>query len=922
VRGRAIAIALLCAACSKPPVAVEPMPRDTTPTPAPPSSPLPPVERPGAHLRGPLVPPADAFRAGLMPLASAGVDRFRTRHPTYDGRGVVIGILDSGLDPGVSGLQTTSAGSGKILDLRDFSGEGAVSLTPVTPSTGGTVRIGSELLHGAGRIARIATSTAWYAGELRERALGPLPGSDLNGDGSNTDVFPVVVVKASDGWVVFMDTNLDGSFEDETPLHDYRVAHEMLALGTKPITLAADLDETDGIPALTFYFDDAGHGTHVAGIAAGHNLFGIPGFDGVAPGAQLLGLKISDNSRGGLAVTGSLEHALAYAAHYTETRGLTLVLNLSFGVGSANPTGAAVDSMLDAFLLAHPTVVLAVSAGNDGPGLSTAGVPGAADLALTTAASFPGAFGRLPPHGRAADLVGWWSARGGTLAKPDVVTPGVAYSTVPAFERGAEVKAGTSMAAPYAAGLAACLLSAMAQEGRRTSATEIIQALRASAARLPLAGVLDEGAGEPDLERAYRWLEADHQGSQYVVRTSEGSAAFFPNGVPPDSAVFDVRPVAGLRAAAFLLRRDVTWLDVSPVIVAGPVETEIPVHYAFPHAMPAGAYTGTVTAWNPSDTLAGPLFRLVTTIVVPSDLSRWPLTDSARTIGPARIARYFLHAPDAGATLSVTVSRDDSLSDYARIRLYEPGGRPVRDSSEVGLGRGTVRLDVPSEDLVPGVYELDVMATPFAPVTATVRAELAPLELEVSDQGLEARNASAHTAAGVLRETLVGAARVYDLTGQTADTLLVTPPLWATTGVVDVSVPAAVWDRLTGFGVTLFDSSGAVVSDGPLDGAVGRQRFPVPVMLRGRPLAIELMPAFVGAPSAWHATACVTFLLAEPEPLGAPRPVVVVGGGRVALGATPKPALDVPVGFAPVVVARVHLEPRGPDAIRRFTVAP
>jgi subtilisin family serine protease len=289
--------------------------------------------------------------------------------------------------------------------------------------------------------------------------------------------------------------------------------------------MAADLDETDGVPSLTFCFDDAGHGTHVAGIAAGHTLFGIPGFDGVAPGAQLLGLKISDNSRGGLAVSGSLEHALKYAAHYAATRGLPLVLNLSFGVGSADPADAAVDSVLDAFLFAHPTVILTVSVGNDGPGLSTAGVPGAADLALTTAASFPGAFARLPPHGRAADLVGWWSARGGTLAKPDLVTPGVAYSTVPPFERGAEVKAGTSMAAPYAAGLAACLLSAMLQEGRAISAIEIIQALRASAARLPLAGILDEGAGEPDLGRAYAWLEAEHQGSQYVVRTSVGSAA-------------------------------------------------------------------------------------------------------------------------------------------------------------------------------------------------------------------------------------------------------------------------------------------------------------------------------------------------------------------------------------------------------------
>ena len=47
---------------------------------------------------------AAALLAGLMPLASTGVDAFRTAHPTYDGRGVLVGILDSGIDPGVAGL--------------------------------------------------------------------------------------------------------------------------------------------------------------------------------------------------------------------------------------------------------------------------------------------------------------------------------------------------------------------------------------------------------------------------------------------------------------------------------------------------------------------------------------------------------------------------------------------------------------------------------------------------------------------------------------------------------------------------------------------------------------------------------------------------------------------------------------------------
>ena len=80
-----------------------------------------------------LAPPAMAYSHGWMPLASTGVDRFLRAHPEYDGRGVLIGILDTGIDPAVPGLTTTSAGGPKVLDLRNFSAEGKVPLSRVSP---------------------------------------------------------------------------------------------------------------------------------------------------------------------------------------------------------------------------------------------------------------------------------------------------------------------------------------------------------------------------------------------------------------------------------------------------------------------------------------------------------------------------------------------------------------------------------------------------------------------------------------------------------------------------------------------------------------------------------------------------------------------------------------------------------------------
>ncbi len=195
----------------------------------------------------------------------------------------------------------------------------------------------------------------------------------------------------------------------------------------------------DYVNGRTTPYDDNGHGTHVAGTIAGDV------FQGVAPGAAVVGVKVLDAEGGG--TMANVTAAIDWVVQSKDVYGIEAI-NLSLGAsGCADGT----DTTSQAVNAAHDAgLVVAVAAGNEGPGTCTVGSPGAAAKALTV--------GAMADLGMAGFKQAAFSSRGKTAdgrIKPDVSAPGVGIRSADAGTTAGYVTYdGTSMATPFVAGVA------------------------------------------------------------------------------------------------------------------------------------------------------------------------------------------------------------------------------------------------------------------------------------------------------------------------------------------------------------------------------------------------------------------------------------------------------------------------------------
>src|SRR5688572_21727678 len=215
--------------------------------------PMPDPRPEGAEVTVPQPPPTAATPRinPYMPTGETGAAQFVQANPTWDGRGVTIGVVDAGITLDHPSLLTTSTGERKIVDW--ITGTDPFNDDDPTWLNMSAQVSGAQFTFNAVQYTAPAKGT-YRIGLFNERdaRLGGEVGNDVNRDGNpagSSGIFAVLWDPTKN--LVWVDTNQNNSFADQTALTDYKVKYDVGYFGVdNPATAVAErmpfVVQTDG----------------------------------------------------------------------------------------------------------------------------------------------------------------------------------------------------------------------------------------------------------------------------------------------------------------------------------------------------------------------------------------------------------------------------------------------------------------------------------------------------------------------------------------------------------------------------------------------------------------------------------------------------------------------------------------------------
>jgi tripeptidyl-peptidase-2 len=699
------------------------------------------------------------FVYGLMPREETGALDFIEKHPDYNGRGVVVAIFDTGVDPAAAGLQTTPDGRPKVIDIVDATGSGDVDMSKmvkpekgqVTGLSGRVLKLDSKWKIPAGEV-RIGMKAAYelYPHELvgrvkehrrkdfmqKQRQLENELRSEIENfkkdekDKSQVDkaelekrlaaltaagksysdpgpFYDCVVFHDGEHWRAAVDTDEDGDLADEKAMTNFRVAREFTQFDDVSL-LSFGVNIYEDGKVLSIVADAHPHGTHVAGIVAGHYP-DQPEWNGVAPGAQIVSVKIGDTYIDGMETGQALIRGTK-----TVLENKCDLVNMSFGEPTKSPNKGLIIKYFDELVTKHG-VIFCASAGNAGPALSTVGAPGG------TSSSLIGIGAHVSPKMMEAqyalretfsDRPYTWTSRGPTFDGDlgvNLFAPGGAFAPVPQWTLQKNMQMnGTSMASPNCCGNFALVLSGLKAEKVPYNPESVRRAFENTAQWIEDASPWAQGAGLIQTPAAFEALVRD-VGQNAEMYRIEATLSGGKRGVylrEPLESGDDAQPQEYRVTVKPLFHPDTTsqekvdfrirlemhstedWVQVGPEATLSSNGDLISV-FVDPTSLDAGAHYAEVRGMDPEHPERGPLFRLPVTVLrtvptidsqdeelredleeegIPHLVDGW-MEEHIEDMTPGRIERRFVAVPD-GATWADLRFHMEPHDNGGRSRMF------------------------------------------------------------------------------------------------------------------------------------------------------------------------------------------------------------------------------------------------------------